>query len=58
MNKIPPLILQDVNKSNPTVTRQTDHLHDAYADRVVRSELKSNRSYIRLSPIDKEKSHL
>jgi hypothetical protein len=57
-NAMPPLILQDVNKSNPTVTRRTDFIHDAYADRVVRSELKSNRSYIRLSSIDKEKSHL
>lgn len=57
-NAMPPLILQDVNKSNPTVTRRTDFIHDAYADRVVSSKLKSGRSFIALGSVDKERSHL
>jgi hypothetical protein len=58
MNVVPPLILQDVNKSNPTVTRQTDFINDVYADRVVRSELRSTRRFVRLDSVDKPESHL
>jgi hypothetical protein len=47
-NAAPPLILQDVNKSNPTVTRRTDFIHEAYADRVVRTEFSQTRRYIHL----------
>lgn len=57
-NSLPPLILQDVNKSNPTVTRRTDFIHEAYADRVVRSQLRVTRSYIPLGSVDKKDSHL
>lgn len=57
MNAIPPLIVQDVNKSNPSITRRTDFISPAYADRKVASELRSTQSYVRLgsySPADGE----
>jgi hypothetical protein len=48
INSVPPLILLDVNKSNPTITRRTDFLGEAYADRRVRMDLRQTRSYISL----------
>ena len=53
MNSVPPLIVQDVNKSNPSITRRTDFLNSAYADRRVASDLRSSgvssTGYVRLS---------
>lgn len=56
---LPPLVLMDVNKSNPTITRSPrGFLTEVYADRPVRSELRQTRSYVRLNSINKEDSHL
>jgi hypothetical protein len=55
LNDIPPLILQDVNKSNPTITRRPEgFLAEQYAQREVRSELRQTRAYIQLSSTTKE----
>ena len=52
-NAVPALMLVDVNKSNPTITRRTDFIHEAYADRKVAMELKQHRSFISLDSQDK-----
>lgn len=53
------LVLQDVNKSNPTITRSPEGFVSAeYASRPVRVELRQTRAYIRLNTVDKERSHL
>ena len=55
MNAIPPLVLQDVNKSNPTITRNPNGLvSEPYALRPARSELRQTRAYIRLDAKDKK----
>lgn len=58
MNEIPPLMLLDVNKSNPTITRRTDFLGEAYADRKISCQMRQTRSYIQLNSLSKEDSHL
>lgn len=53
-NVVPPLMLLDVNKSNPTVTRRTDFLGEAYADRRIRMEMRQTRRFVSLDSREKE----
>ena len=58
-NAMPPLILMDVNKSNPTITRSPKgFVTEPYASRPVQVDLRQTRAYIRLNSVDKEESHL
>lgn len=52
-NRIPALMLVDVNKSNPTITRRTDFIGEAYADRKVQMELRSLDRFVRLDSTEK-----
>lgn len=48
INFVPPLMLLDVNKSNPTITRKTDFLGEAYVDRKVRMQFRQTRRFVSL----------
>jgi hypothetical protein len=52
-NAIPPLMLLDVNKSNPTITRRTDFLGEAYADRKVQMQFRQTDRFVRLGSTEK-----
>lgn len=55
-NAMPGLVLMDVNKSNPTITRSPQgFVSDQYASRPVTSELRQTRAYINLQ--SKEPRH-
>jgi hypothetical protein len=47
-------MLVDVNKSNPSVTRRTDFIGEAYADRRIRMDLRSTRRFVRLDSLEKK----